>query len=139
MGRAVHRDEGHHIQDQGEGRQHIEREDSRGQLSASCRCWSTWRTSSSTAPAALTTSRSSGPSRTSACQHSSSMQQGSNPFKCRYHNHPKCDFRIPVGFVHGANGGRMREAIFEAVKREMLVKKGECERQAIELEKAVPF
>merc|ERR1711988_884212 len=46
---------------------------------------------------------------------------------------------IPVGFVHGANGGRMREAIFEAVKREMLVRAGECERQAIELEMAVPY
>ena len=33
----------------------------------------------------------------------------------------------------------MREAIFEAVKREMLVRSGECERQAIELERAVPY
>ena len=33
----------------------------------------------------------------------------------------------------------MREAIFDAVKREMLVRAGECERQAIELEMAVPY
>ena len=32
----------------------------------------------------------------------------------------------------------MREAIFEAVKKEMLIKKGEAEREAIEIETAVP-
>ena len=33
----------------------------------------------------------------------------------------------------------MREAIFEGVKREMLVRSGECERRPIELEGAVPY
>ena len=40
--------------------------------------------------------------------------------------------------MHGADGGRMREIIYEEVSKEMKIAKGEMEREVLEMTEAVP-